>query len=149
MMTTENPLVDHPMAFFQTCRATDGLDRFPESERFSVWRSAHKSLVRKDTEYRRFRNIHFGITVLFLIPICLGNAFSSWIADTVPVPYGFHEFIAIPCFVALAAVALAVYVGWCFTLQSYMNRRVAEELRSPDRECPPTMHGRRAESPSA
>ena len=106
------------MAFFQTYAASEGLDRFPQDKRFCAWRSAHKSLVKSDEEYRRFRNIHLGITALYFFA-CGGNGvfFASNIAIIL---------LGVLC----TLVATLIYVAWCFILQGYVNRRVAQALRA-------------------
>ena len=54
---------------FVTYAATPGLERFSERERFRVWYSTHKRLMRTDPEYRRrVRGLNwrtFGTTILF------------------------------------------------------------------------------------
>jgi hypothetical protein len=56
---------------FVTYASTTGLERLPESQRFRVYRSAYKQLMRTDTQFRRrvrrFRLAILGMTALFLV----------------------------------------------------------------------------------
>jgi hypothetical protein len=53
--------------------STPGLERFPKLERFRVWESTHKQLVREDPEYRRHvsrsRWTYIWVTIVFTIAI--------------------------------------------------------------------------------
>ena len=55
---------------------TRGLERYPESMRFAVYRATHKRLMHEDAEYRRHYNSHF------IQIICLAVLFPivGWIA---------------------------------------------------------------------
>ena len=50
---------------------TAGLERYPQNERFAVYRAAHKRLIQNDADYRNRRNSYItGIICLtVLIPI--------------------------------------------------------------------------------
>jgi hypothetical protein len=53
-----------------TYTQTPGLDRYPESERFAVYRATHKRLMREDTSYRRrFSSYLTALICLVIIPI--------------------------------------------------------------------------------
>jgi hypothetical protein len=53
------PNASQTLMKFTTYRSTPGLDRFPRSERFTVYRSAHVRLLASDPSYRRQRLIYF------------------------------------------------------------------------------------------
>jgi hypothetical protein len=61
----------HVIMKLVTYTATPDLDRFPERERFSVWRSTHKRLMRSDPHYQRrvrgFRWRILGTTIPFVV----------------------------------------------------------------------------------
>src|SRR5215472_6220885 len=64
---------------FSFYTSTSGLERFPESERFGVWRSTHKRLMHEDAGYcrnvRRYRARVVWISILFAIAVLfLGSA---------------------------------------------------------------------------
>lgn len=50
--------------------STPGLDRYPQGERFVVYRATHKRLMREDAVYqRRFSSYVTAVVCLALIPI--------------------------------------------------------------------------------
>jgi hypothetical protein len=59
-----------------TYTQTPGLDRYPEGERFAVYRAIHKRLIHEDAEYRRHCNSYTTRIVCFavLLPVV------GWIA---------------------------------------------------------------------
>jgi len=53
-----------------TYTQTPGLDRYPEGERFAVYRATHTRLMREDTAYRlRFSSYLTALICLVIIPI--------------------------------------------------------------------------------
>ncbi len=59
---------------------TPGLDRYPEGERFAVYRSTHKRLMQEDIVYRRrFNSYLTALICLIIIPI-VGWAFAVYLA---------------------------------------------------------------------
>ncbi len=104
---------------FVTYTATPGLERFPELERFRVWRSTHKGLLRADREYqrrvRRYRIRSIGTTVLFV----LGCIALNWS------PLAVH----VPAVLLLTAVYVLYTLRASFGMQSFMNERVGNALQ--------------------
>src|SRR5690242_6128481 len=53
--------------------STPGLERYPEPERFRVWRSTHKRLMQQDADYRRdvrrIRSRVVWLTILFMLVV--------------------------------------------------------------------------------
>jgi hypothetical protein len=102
--------------------ATPGLDRFPETQRFRVYCSACKQLMREDAAFRRrvlrFRLSIFATTAVFIALTSLPLRF-TW-------PAG----IEIVSFV-IALVAYLVYVLFAsFRVQEFQNERVARLLQN-------------------
>jgi hypothetical protein len=63
-----------------TYKQTPGLDRFPENERFAVYRATHKRLMREDIAYRRqFSSYLTTLVYLAVIPIA-GWAIAAYLA---------------------------------------------------------------------
>jgi hypothetical protein len=62
-----------------TYTQTPGLDRYPEGERFAVYRATHKRLMREDTAYRRrFSSYLTALICLVIIPI-VGWAIAAYL----------------------------------------------------------------------
>jgi hypothetical protein len=62
-----------------TYTQTPGLDRFPEGERFAVYRATHKRLMREDAAYRRrFSSYLTALICLVIIPI-VGWAIAAYL----------------------------------------------------------------------
>ena len=63
-----------------TYKQTPGLDRFPENERFAVYRATHKRLMREDIAYRRqFSSYLTTLIILVIIPV-VGWAIAIYLA---------------------------------------------------------------------
>ena len=59
---------------------TAGLERFPERERFDVYRSKHQQLMGQDSGYRRrYNSFMAGVVCLALVPV-LGWMGAIWLA---------------------------------------------------------------------
>jgi hypothetical protein len=62
-----------------TYTQTRGLGRYPEDERFAVYRATHKRLMREDTTYRRrFSSYLTALVCLVVIPI-VGWAIAAYL----------------------------------------------------------------------
>ena len=59
---------------------TAGLERYPQGERFAVYRATHKRLMREDTAYqRRFSSYLTALIILVIIPV-VGWAIAAYLA---------------------------------------------------------------------
>lgn len=106
---------------FVTYTATPDLDRFPERERFSVWRSAHKRLMRTDPDYQRrvrgFRWRIAGTTVLF-VALSLALDRFAW------PPF----VVQLPVYLALTVIYVVYILRTSFGAQHFQNERVGKAL---------------------
>jgi hypothetical protein len=60
---------------FPSYAATPGLDRFPSTERFAVYRATHQRLMSEDTVYRRRHSSYIAAVVcLAIVPV------AGWLA---------------------------------------------------------------------
>lgn len=120
---------------FVTYRATPGLERYLEHERFAVWRGVHQQLMKKDYSYARQHQAYLAsvarasvLVPVAAVPLGLG------VADTIaarflhwPVSYGIYGAAAgVVC--TLAAVAYTARLA--FRQQVYMNQHVAVVLQA-------------------
>jgi hypothetical protein len=97
-----------------TYTSTPGLDRYPERERFAVYRTTHKSLMREDVAYRRqWRSYVGGIVCVAIVPI------SGFVAD---------RMIGILLSVLSIMVGLAGVAYLTFRQQRRMNQRIGDVL---------------------
>jgi len=114
---------------FSFYTSTSGLERFPESERFGVWRSTHKRLMQEDAEYRRdvrrWRARVVWISILFaIVMLFLGSTTVLSAARGRPA-----IILNVVCLGALI-VGYAVYtVVAAFRMQEFMNERVGKALQ--------------------
>ena len=93
---------------FPIYTSTQGLDRYPEHERFSVYCAMHKRLMSEDASYRRQWNSYVGgIVCVAVIP-----AGSFFLGGALGVSL---------------SVAGVVYLA--FRQQKFMNQRVGDALR--------------------
>jgi len=110
------------MSLFQTYAATEGLERFPDEQRFRVWRNAHKKLMQDNADYR-WRYYRFAATICAL-SILLGPIMTipSCLTD---------ENVAIEIAVDVLAILVFVptVVVLSFRQQRWANAKVAEELK--------------------
>ncbi len=122
---------------FVTYRSTPGLERYPENERFAVWREAHHHLMRADYSYARQHQAYLasvakasGLVPLAGLPLGLGivggvaAGFFHW-----PLAYGAG---GIAAGVLLSLLAAAYICRMAFEQQAFMNSRVAAVLRERD-----------------
>ncbi|QIF02754.1 hypothetical protein [Roseimicrobium sp. ORNL1] len=100
----------------KTYKATPGLDRFPEGQRFTVYRSAHKKLMREDRSYRKHFILYVTAVVVFGI---LPGAFWAGASSLGKVASTVH---------ALAPAAIILCLA--LSQQRYMNRCIGSVLQS-------------------
>ena len=99
----------------ETYNATPGLDRFPEGQRFTVYRATHKRLMREDKTYRRrFYQYVAMIIVAAVLPGVVWPGSAVGVAASI-----------LPFLVQGAAI---VYLA--FRQQHYMNQRIGGVLQS-------------------
>lgn len=100
----------------ETYKATPGLERFPEGQRFTVYRSAHRKLMREDRSYRK----HFILYVAAVLVIgILPGAF--WAGSTSPGKSASTVLALVP---AVIILCLALWQ------QRYMNRCIGNVLQN-------------------
>ena len=69
----------HTFMKIPTYTQTPGLDHYPVSERFAVYRETHKRLMREDTAYqRRFTSYLTTLIIMVFIPI-VGWAIAAYL----------------------------------------------------------------------
>ena len=92
--------------------STRGLDRYPDHERFAVYRATHRRLTREDADYRRRWSAYTaGIVCVSVVPAA-----------------GFSGAIGL-LFSALSLIAVVPAVVFlAFRQQEYMNRRIGDVL---------------------
>ena len=106
---------------FVTYTATPDLDRFPERERFRVWCSTHKRLMRTDSDYQRrvrgFRWRSVGTTILFsALSLALGRF--TW------PPF----VVQLPVYLALTVIYVIYILLASFGAQHFQNERIGKAL---------------------
>ena len=94
--------------------STPGLDRYPERERFAVYRATHQRLMSEDTKYRRRCNSYAaGIVCIAVVPgVFLGGG-------------------ALGILLSVISIS-AVVVGPIFLVfrqQKFMNQRIGDALQ--------------------
>lgn len=95
--------------------ATKGLERYPANERFIVYRSTHKQLLKEDAVYRKRCNAYIAlITCLSIVPTF------GLVSDR-----GFSTVFVVLS--ALLIVPLIIY--FAFRQQNYMNARIGDALQ--------------------
>ena len=107
---------------FVTYTATPGLDRFPDRERSSVWRSTHKRLMRNDPGFRRrvrgFVWRMVGTTMPF-------TAFSLALGRVAWPPL----VVQLPVYLALTVTYVIYVLRASCGVQHFQNDRVGKALR--------------------
>lgn len=94
--------------------ATRGLDRYPELERFAVYRATHKRLMSENATYhRQWASYVAGIVCVSVVPVGFvgGGAFG----------------ISLSVVLMTAAVAGAIFLA--FRQQMFMNARIGDALQ--------------------
>ena len=111
---------------FVTYTATPGLERFPESERFRVYRSAHKQLKRQDGAFRRRVNRFQASIIMATVPLLLVTPATT--------PMFGHSAWQTITGLAIIAVSSLGYVGYVlvasFRLQAFQNEQIGRLLQS-------------------
>ncbi len=117
---------------FVTYAATPELTRFPQSERFRVYRSTHKRLMREDAEYRqRVRRFRWG---LIWPPLVFTSAWLILCFVALPDSYG-HGSAPAWCIAAIVLLVLAQLLvtlrdlAGSFRMQEFQNERVGRALQ--------------------
>ena len=108
--------------------STPGLERFPQSERFRVWRATHKRLMQEDQGYRRdvrrYRSRVIWLNVLFTI-LTLLLASSTVLAAT----GGRTAILFNVAGLGVLSVGYTIYiVVTAFQTQEFMNDSVGKAL---------------------
>ena len=110
--------------------STPGLERYPEPDRFRVWRSTHKRLMLEDAGYRRdvrrYRSRVLWLTILFtLVTIFLAR--DSVLAATSGRTAILENVLA----VGVLSSGYTIYiVVTSFRLQEFMNEKVGKALHA-------------------
>jgi hypothetical protein len=110
---------------FVTYTATSDLERFPEPERFRVWCSTHKRLMRTDPEYqqrvRGFRWRIVGTTIPFTaLSLALDRfAWPSFV-------------VQLSVYLALTIIYVIYVLRTSFDAQHFQNDRVGKALPDHD-----------------
>ena len=106
---------------FVTYTATPDLERFPEPERFRVWCSTHKRLMRTDSEYRRqmhgFRWKIVGTTIPF-VALSLALDRFEW------PPF----VVQLPAYLVLTTIYVIYILRTSLSGQRFQNERVGKAL---------------------
>lgn len=98
-----------------TYASIPGLSRYPENDRFAVYRATHKRLLRDDVAYRSHRNSHVG----GIVAASIASA-GAYVGGG---PYGIALSLVLPACTAFVVVFLA------FRQQKFMNDRIGEALQ--------------------
>ena len=108
--------------------STVGLERFPKLDRFRVWESMHKQLMRADPEYRRHvrRSTwrYIWVTVLFTVAI-LSLSFAMGLFA---VRGRAAIALSLMC-LGVGLVQITYSIVASSRLQEFMNSKVGEALR--------------------
>ena len=128
------------MSFFQSYRATEGLDRFPPNLQFFVWREAHKSLKNSDPIYRaqcrKFAVKIIVATVIFTFIVIVPDYLPFYgiiprFSATNAEPNLFLWEMVLPGIIAL--IATAIFVPYLlvvsFREQKWRNTIIANEIK--------------------
>jgi len=111
---------------FVTYTATPGLERFPESERFRVYRSAYKRLMQQDTDFRR-RVLRFRVSIV------VASVFLFILTCTPTLMIG-HGGLQTAIGIAILVISTLGYVGYVlvasFRVQEFQNEQIGRLLQS-------------------
>lgn len=126
-----------------TYKSTPGLGRYPERERYRVWHSTHKRLMREDSEYRdRVQDFKRSGLRIYGRPtaVCLALILIVWLL-VLPAVEG-HRLISeasigIIILIALTNVVLVLYTlnrdsGAAARVHEFQNERIGKVLRESD-----------------
>jgi hypothetical protein len=103
-----------------TYASTPGLDRFPESERFRVYRSAYKGLMAEDSAFR-------GRVNRFKVSVAVATALLVMI-DSPAFIIGFGGWLAVTALVLLNLGYVAYVLHAAFHAQSLQNEKIGRFL---------------------
>ena len=115
------------MSFFQTYRATEGLDQFPPHQRFCVWRAIHKRLNANAPAYRAECR-------RFVCELLLVTVAYAVIVNMICWPREGGEFAGLGMIgqTIMTLILTAVYLPYLLIVtvrqQRWLNAKVAEEL---------------------
>ena len=109
--------------------STSGLERFPQSERFGVWRSTHKRLMQEDAGYRqdmrRYKARVVWISILFAIAMLFLSS-----TTVLSAARGRSAIILNVVTLGVLIVGYTIYtVVAAFRMQASMNERVGKALQ--------------------
>ena len=117
---------------FVTYTSTPGLERFPESECFLVYRSTYDQLMQHDTEFRRrvnrFRLSIVIVTVLLLI--ILTPSLGMFIMPDPLTGQGIWQAVLEWAVIIVSSVAYFIYVlRVSFAAQEFQNEQIGRVLQ--------------------
>jgi len=111
---------------FVTYAATPGLKRFPESERFRVYRSAYKRLREQDSEFRKRMN-RFKISIVAATVILL---VVQWTSEFI-ISRGNWQTALGFAWIFVPALGYVVYVlVSSFRIQAFQNEQIDRFLQT-------------------
>ena len=126
---------------FEDYAATNGFARFPDTQWRAIWQAVHKLLTKKDAEYRWFFRMNWGIMILVVAAMQVDVAARV----SLLLPPGYAEVLGGFLQIVVHIAVCASLLGWFLLQYNYMNRRIAEELRSlSDAEVEALLQPRRA-----
>ena len=95
--------------------STPGLDRYPEHERFAVYRATHKRLMSEDAAYRKHWNSY--VAAIVCVAVIPAGGFVA----------GGALGIVLPVLLLSAVVAGVIFLA--FRQQKFMNQRIGDALQ--------------------
>jgi hypothetical protein len=96
------------------------LERYPQRERFTVWRTLHKKLLKLDRQYRK----HF--FAYLVSEICLACILCIVFLEEP------HHIVSLGLYLVIALCLVTYIVYLPFRQQRYMNQRIARLLQTSD-----------------
>ena len=108
--------------------STPGLQPYPETERFRVWRSTHKRLMQEDADYRRdvrrFRSRVVRLTLLFMLVVTFLSG-----GVVLSVTKGPAAILLNVAGLGVLCLGYTIYIVFTsFRVQELMNERVGKAL---------------------
>ncbi len=111
---------------FVTYTATPGLERLPKSERFRAYRSAYKTLMQQDTDFR-------GRVLRFRVSIVVASVLLFILTGTSTLMIG-HGGWQTAIGIAILVISTLGYLGYVlvasFRVQEFQNEQIARLLQS-------------------
>ena len=108
-----------------TYNSTPGLEQFPESEHFRVYRSAYKKLMHQDAGFRQRVNRFKSSVFLTSSLVCLLTASPSFIIGRGVFP----TVIGIAIIIGSAVVYTVYVLRASIKVQGFQNERIGKVLR--------------------